>query len=296
MVSVVSFTKNFLTLNPQTKRHLEEFRFTRKARFLSGFFVFFRVFWCWWRVQAPVEKNVKTQKQKKSRPVVERWWGSLILWWLQNEKVEKMRVRGCVTCIRERVYVLKKSNTAKKMNMELSNVRKWLVYFREMIQWAQKNTLTDAFIVQAIIFGDVYTVYIPPKKTGITKPTLRNFGRPTVRGYQIYSPKWYPRSTPWCPKVASSGLVQESISCPGTYACWFKGKKLIKRPLISLTYLGPSYKSFFINLNSLPFFCPLAIFFGLGRMFFFYSSVYPFPPIHSPTHHILRQRWRINHF
>ena len=56
--------KKIVTWNPQTKRHLEEFRFTRKARFLSGFFVFFRVFWCWWRVQAPVEKKVKPQKQK----------------------------------------------------------------------------------------------------------------------------------------------------------------------------------------------------------------------------------------
>lgn len=188
---------------------------------------FFRVFSCFLVLvtgSGPRWKKRENAKTKKSRPVVERWWGSLILWWLQNEKVEKMHVRGCVTCIRERVYVLN-----KKMNMELSNVRKWLVYFREMIQWAQKNTLTDAFIVQAIIFGDVYTVYIPPKKTGITKPTLRNFGRPTVRGYQIYSPKWYPRSTPWCPKVASSGLVQESISCPGTYACWFKGKKNDKK-------------------------------------------------------------------
>lgn len=49
------------------------------------------------------------------------------------------------------------------MNVELSNVRKWLIYFREMIQWAQKNTRTNPFIVQAIILGGFPIPSISPK-------------------------------------------------------------------------------------------------------------------------------------
>ena len=140
---------------------------TSKSSASPGKLAFWAVFSCFFvffgvgdGFRPPLKK--KWNRKNKSRPVVERWWGSLILWWLQNEKVEKMRVRGCVVCLGERVGVEKIH--ANKMNVELSNVRKWLIYFRDMVQWAQKNTLTNPFIVNSRSFlGDVLYRLYPPK-------------------------------------------------------------------------------------------------------------------------------------
>ena len=179
------------------------------------------------------------------------------------------------------------------MNVELSNVRNGWFTFGKWFNELKKTLGPILSLCKRSFFGGFPIPSISPntKKTGITNPTLRNFGRPTVRGYQTYSPrmtsKIYTMVSKSCQQQVSAGIYFLSWHlCLLIQRIFF----LIKRPLISLTYLGPVLGT---NLSSstwtLCLFLPVGDIFRVGEdvfFLFFHLSVPPHPftnPSYPPT-------------